>query len=64
MGPVLLMLSGPSGAGKTTVARRLLAENINLSQVVTCTTRAPRESEKGGVDYRFLDGKEFQWREL
>jgi guanylate kinase len=62
MGLVLLMLSGPSGVGKTTVARRLLAENVNLSRVVTCATRAPRENERDGVDYHFLDEEEFQRR--
>ena len=62
MGLVLLMLSGPSGVGKTTVARRLLAENVNLSRVVTCTTRAPRETEGDGIDYHFLDEEEFQRR--
>ena len=62
MGPVLLMLSGPSGVGKTTVARRLLRENSGFSRVVTCTTRTPRESETDGLDYHFLDEEEFQHR--
>jgi len=57
--PVLLVLSGPSGVGKTTVAHRLLDENENLKRIVTCTTRAPREGERDGVDYHFLDESEF-----
>tara|TARA_B100000029_G_scaffold56230_2_gene50922 strand:+ start:262 stop:858 length:597 start_codon:yes stop_codon:yes gene_type:complete len=57
--PVLLVLSGPSAVGKTTVAQRLLAECPNLTRMVTCTTRAPREGEVDGVDYHFLSDKEF-----
>lgn len=56
---VLLVLTGPSGAGKTTVAQRLLKENKDLNRVVTCTTRAPRENESGGADYQFLSEEEF-----
>ena len=57
--PVLLVLSGPSGVGKTTVAHRLLETNENLKRIVTCTTRAPRDGEHDGVDYHFLDESEF-----
>ena len=57
--PVLLVLSGPSGVGKTTVARRLLDENKNLKRVVTCTTRGAREGEVDGLDYYFLDESDF-----
>ena len=57
--PVLLVLSGPSAVGKTTVAQRLLAECPNLIRMVTCTTRAPREGEVDGVDYHFLSDEEF-----
>ena len=60
--PVLLVLSGLSGAGKTTVALRLLAENESLKRVVTCTTRAPREGESDGVDYHFFSDEEFSRR--
>ena len=60
--PVLLVVSGLSGAGKTTVAQRLLAENESLKRVVTCTTRAPREGETDGVDYHFLSDDEFSRR--
>jgi len=60
--PVLLVLSGPSGVGKTTVAKKLLSENDQLSRVVTCTTRAPRVDEVDGVDYLFLSEKEFMRR--
>lgn len=60
--PVLLVLSGPSGAGKTTVAQRLLSGNERLARVVTCTTRIPREGEIDGVDYHFLNDEEFMRR--
>jgi guanylate kinase len=57
--PILLVLSGPSGVGKTTVAKRLLSEGDDLVRVVTCTTREPRDGETTGVDYHFLSEKEF-----
>ena len=57
--PVLLVLSGPSAVGKTTVAQRLLAECPNLTRMVTCTTRGPRDGEVDGVDYHFLSDEEF-----
>ena len=60
--PVLLVLSGPSGAGKTTVAHRLLEANENLTRIVTCTTRPARNGETDGVDYHFLDEQEFLQR--
>ena len=60
--PVLLVLSGPSGVGKTTVAQRLLSRNEQLVRVVTCTTRVPRGGEIEGVDYHFLSGEEFARR--
>ena len=56
------MLSAPSGAGKTTIAKRLLAEREDVGYSVSCTTRAPREGEVDGVDYHFLDMDEFQRR--
>ena len=57
--PVLLVLSGPSGVGKTTVAHRLLDANETLKRIVTCTTRAPRDGEQDGDDYYFLDEAQF-----
>ena len=60
--PVLLVLSGPSGVGKTTVAQRLLANNESLARVVTCTTRAPRKGEVDGEAYHFLNVEEFERR--
>lgn len=54
-GNVLLLLSAPSGAGKTTLCQELLKRRPGLSRVVTCTTRPPRPGERDGVDYHFLD---------
>jgi len=56
---LLLVLSSPSGAGKTTLARRLLAADALLRMSVSVTTRAPRPGEVDGRDYRFIDAGEF-----
>ncbi|NOY82918.1 MAG: guanylate kinase [Kiritimatiellaeota bacterium] len=57
-----LVVSGPSGAGKTTVCRRLLEIEPNLHFSVSCTTRLPRPGEEDGRDYRFLSRAEFEAR--
>jgi guanylate kinase len=54
----LLVISGPSGVGKTTIAKKLREGGI--PKVMTTTTRAPRGTEKNGVEYRFLTKQEFQ----
>ncbi|MFP6759498.1 MAG: guanylate kinase, partial [Alphaproteobacteria bacterium] len=51
---VMLVLSSPSGAGKTTIARRLLADDANLWMSVSVTTRPRRSDEVPGEDYRFV----------
>ncbi len=58
--PVLLLISAPSGAGKTTLCHNLLRACPNLRRAITCTTRPPREGERDGVDYYFLDPDAFQ----
>lgn len=58
-GGVLLLISAPSGGGKTTVCSGLLASNPRLRRAVTCTTRAPRPGEVDGVDYHFLTPEKF-----
>ena len=55
----LLVLSGPSGAGKTTIARSLLRDP-SFARARTATTRAPRGDEQDGVDYDFLDPAAFE----
>jgi len=55
----MLVLSSPSGAGKTTISRRLLALDPNLSLSISVTTRPPRAAESDGVDYRFVSPEKF-----
>jgi guanylate kinase len=57
---VLFVLSSPSGAGKTTLARRLLAAEPGVVLSVSVTTRAPRETEIDGRDYHFIDDATFE----
>lgn len=58
----LLILTAPSGAGKTTIAHRLLAELPELCFSISATTRAPRKGEVHGRDYYFLSVAEFERR--
>ena len=57
---LLLVLSAPSGAGKTTLAHRLLKELPSVHFSVSVTTRQPRGKEQDGVDYHFIDVASFQ----
>ncbi|HUS65083.1 MAG TPA: guanylate kinase [Kofleriaceae bacterium] len=57
---ILIIISSPSGAGKTTLARRLLGEFPDVSFSVSYTTRPPRVNERDGVDYFFVDGEKFR----
>ena len=56
---LMLVLSSPSGAGKTTISRRLLDADAALSMSVSVTTRRKRPGEAEGEDYRFVDITEF-----
>ena len=62
MSAFLLVLSAPSGTGKTTIAKSLLAARDDVAFSVSATTRRPREGEIEGVDYHFLDRAEFEQR--
>jgi guanylate kinase len=57
---LLVVISGPSGVGKDTIIKRLLALDPNLTYSVSCTTRAPRPGEVEGVHYRFVSRDEFE----
>ncbi|MFQ6606946.1 MAG: guanylate kinase [Fidelibacterota bacterium] len=58
----LIVISAPSGAGKTTICRELQKRRPDLEFSVSCTTRPKRSYEIEGVDYEFIDEKEFQRR--
>lgn len=60
--PLLILISAPSGGGKTTLCQHLLAARPDLTRAITCTTRSPRPGEKNGVDYHFLGPAEFKRR--
>jgi guanylate kinase len=57
--PLLVLISAPSGGGKTTLCKQLLVARPDMTRAVTCTTREPREGETDGVDYYFLDAGSF-----
>lgn len=62
MNPFPIILSSPSGGGKTTIARELLKRRTDLGYSVSCTTRQPRVGEVEGRDYYFLSPAAFERR--
>jgi guanylate kinase len=60
MNPFPVILSSPSGGGKTTIARMLLERRPDVGYSVSCTTRTPRPGEQNGKDYFFLTKEEFE----
>ena len=58
--PFPIILSSPSGGGKTTIAHKLLATRADVGYSVSCTTRPPRDGEVDGKDYHFLSTAEFK----
>ncbi len=59
MNPFPIILSSPSGAGKTTIAREMLQRRKDVGYSISCTTRSPRPREVQGRDYHFLTRAEF-----
>lgn len=57
--PLLIVISAPSGGGKTTLCNELLKARPEMTRAITCTTRAPRNGEQDQVDYYFLDAAAF-----
>ena len=57
--PLLILISAPSGGGKTTLVNLLLESRREMTRAVTCTTRDPRPGEQEGVDYYFLEADNF-----
>ncbi len=62
MTPFMLILSAPSGGGKTTIAKALLSARKDLGYSVSATTRPKRARERDGVDYHFVNRAEFERR--
>lgn len=60
--PLLIVVSAPSGAGKSSLCNALLRRDPRLAYSVSCTTRAPRGDERDGVHYHFLSEEEFRAR--
>lgn len=58
----LIIISAPSGAGKSTIVRHLLSSGLNLEFSISATTRAPRGFEKNGYEYYFMQVDEFRKR--
>jgi guanylate kinase len=56
---LLILVSAPSGGGKTTLCQQLIESSPNTVRAVTCTTRQPREGEREGIDYYFMDAENF-----
>ena len=57
---IALIVSGPSGSGKSSISREVMKRHPEVAFSISCTTRAPRGEERDGVDYHFLSVEEFR----
>ena len=60
--PLLIVVSSPSGAGKTSVCRKILENNDSIQISISATTRKPRKNEVDGIDYNFMSIVDLQIR--
>ena len=58
--PLLIVVSSPSGAGKTSVCKKILKNNDSIQISISATTRKPRQNEVNGIDYKFISRDDFQ----
>ena len=58
--PLLIVVSSPSGAGKTSVCRKILENNNSIQISISATTRKPRKNEVDGIDYNFISRDDFK----
>ena len=58
--PLLIVVSSPSGAGKTSVCKKILENNNSIQISISATTRKPRQNEVDGIDYNFISREDFQ----
>lgn len=59
---LIIVVSSPSGAGKSSICKQLLKDDPQLNISISDTTRAPRDNETNGTDYNFIEKKEFERR--
>ena len=57
---IALILSGPSGSGKSSISKEIMKRHPDVAFSISCTTRAPRGTERNGVDYHFLSREDFR----
>lgn len=57
---IALIVSGPSGSGKSSISREVMKRHPKVAFSISCTTRSPRSGERNGVDYHFLSVEEFR----